>query len=187
MNFMNLATIALGIVTAFGMAAPVMATPVRGSFEAHEHLWNTIQSVGVRTYINPNQCRERKADGFYMSSGPILVICQDNGTPGGPQVDWTDNDLDTLRHEAHHLVQDCNKGQLGDNSLAPIFDTQEELSEFLIGAEMTQEQVRRIIRVYGNKGASNDVIIKELEAFAVARSISASSIANAVVAQCSVN
>ena len=187
MIFTKLATTVLAGITAFGFAATaVAANPVTGSFESHEQLWSSIQSVGVRTYLNPVQCGERDVDGFYMSTGPVLVICQDNGVPGGPQVDWTDNDLDTLRHEAQHLVQDCLDGQIGDNRLIPLFNTTEELSEFLVNAGMTDDTIERIIRVYASKGADRDIVIKELEAFATARSVDASTIAQVVVNQCSV-
>ena len=40
-----------------------------------------------------------------------IMICQDDRIETSDQeVEWTENDYDTLRHEAHHVVQDCMKG-----------------------------------------------------------------------------
>ena len=47
----------------------------------------------------------------------LMVICQENRIPGVREMtSWTEEDLDTLRHESHHLVQDCRGGDgRGDN------------------------------------------------------------------------
>ena len=83
------------------------------SFEAHASLANAIAEVGVDVYINPPEVCEDGIAGMYISGASALVVCQDNAT-GEEQVDWTANDLDTLRHEAQHLIQDCVAFRRGD-------------------------------------------------------------------------
>ena len=58
--------------------------------------------------INPDRCDTEKAYGWYWAAANELVVCQENKIKGSnAQVEWTEEDYDTLRHEAHHLVQDC--------------------------------------------------------------------------------
>ena len=39
-------------------------------------------------------------------------------------VQWTENDLDTLRHEAMHVLQDCSAGRVGDGLLESTMTTE---------------------------------------------------------------
>ena len=102
-----------------------------------------------------------------------------HGYAGGRQVAWTDNDLDTLRHEAQHVIQDCMVGGLGDMRSDTYF-THDELVEFLAKSSLTQDNIENIIQTYAADGASEEVIIMELEAFSVAADVDAASIAGAV-------
>ena len=97
------------------LAALMTATPALAdnSYDAHVGLWNTLQRAGVTTQINPRDCKP-EFHGYYNRRSVKLVVCQDNSTGGGRQVEWTANDLDTLRHEAQHVLQDCMVGGLGD-------------------------------------------------------------------------
>ena len=70
---------------------------------------------------HPEDCNGR-IDGVYDSIRGYITICQDQGTKAFKMVGWTDNDLDTLRHEAQHVVQDCIGNRLGDGYLSPLFD-----------------------------------------------------------------
>ena len=171
------------IVTAT-IAALMTATPALAdnSYNAHVELWDTLQSVGVTTHINPTDC-ESDFHGFYNRRQVRLVVCQDNSTAGGRQVDWTSNDLDTLRHEAQHVLQDCMVGGLGDGRSSTYFDY-ETLKEFISKSSLTESQLRNIINSYSSKGAPEDVIIMELEAFAVATDVDASSISGAIKKYC---
>ena len=176
----------LALTTIAGTIAPrVEAAPVTGNHEDHVILWNTIREAGVRTYINPKQCFEedfKNTDGFYISNGKgILVVCQDNMKKPGIEVAWTANDYDTLRHEVVHLIQDCRDGR-GDNSLIPILEF-DELKGF-VSRVLTPEQVERIIKSYRKRGVSDEQIINELEAFAIARVVNASEIAEGVEQYC---
>ena len=183
--FTKLTAVATAALTAFALtaAAPAQAD----TFENHRSLWGAIENVGVTTYLNPSQVCDGDINGAYISSVRALVVCQDNATPDGPEVNWTANDLDTLRHEAQHLIQDCVDGGIGDNALSPLFETDEKLLEYLNNSTLTAAQIERIIQVYTGMGADEDVLRLELEAFATAQDISADRIANVVTTVCSAN
>ena len=74
-------------------------------------------------------------------------------------------------------------GGLGDMRSDTFFDI-EELKEFLMGSTLTKEDIESIIESYKEQGASDEVIIMELEAFAVASDIDASRIASAIDTVC---
>lgn len=186
MSFFTKTLSALAALTVgFGGVALPVESYETGSHEDHVELWNTVQGVGVRLYLNPAQCFEgdlSDADGFYISSGRgYLVVCQDNATQAGQVVHWTDNDYDTLRHEVVHLIQDCKDGR-GDGSLETIL-TQEELSEFAVQV-LGEDVINAIIEAYAKRGADRNTIINEIEAFAMARAIPADKIAEGVKAYC---
>lgn len=182
MNIKALATAALTALT-LTASAPAQASNI----DSHRVLWGAIENAGVTTYLNPSQlCHdERGINGAYISEIRVLVVCQDNGTADGPEVAWTANDLDTLRHEAQHLIQDCVDGGIGDNALSPFFG--DDLYEYITNSTLTARQIESIIQSYTEMGADEDTIRLELEAFATAQDISPSSIANVVGRACSVN
>lgn len=165
-------------------AIPLLATPALSDImEEHRLLWNTLESAGVRIIVNDHDaCNGNYGGGMYISALRTLHICQENGLLPNVQVDYTHEDLDTLRHEAQHVVQDCIDG-LGDNSLVNLFD-EDELIEFLGNSTLTAEQMKGIIAAYKENGASDKVIILELEAFAVANDISAKRISSAITSYC---
>ena len=179
--FTKLATSALATLTAAAMPVAALAG---NTFQDHEALGAAIRSVGVRLYINPAQCYtgpSAGADGFYISQAGILVVCQDNAK-GSEQVEWTANDLDTLRHEAVHLIQDCRDGR-ADSSLVPIVGTDKERNGMALEA-LGRSRMARIIKVYRERGADDHVIRLELEAFSFAQEIDASDIAEVVTRTC---
>lgn len=154
---------------------PALAT---GTFEEHNRLWNVLQMNGVKTIINHHDCNN-DVDGWYDWSRRELVVCQDNGRPNGPEVAWTANDLDTLRHEAHHVVQDCLLGSPFDRYSTLLFDGKQEFSDF-VQNRLSEGQIKFIITSYSKDGASQKVILQELEAFATAAHVSPTVIANSV-------
>jgi hypothetical protein len=183
MNFKSIATAALAALTA--VAAPTAAL-AGNSFQDHVDLATAIRQAGVRYYVNPAHCyegRTKGVDGFYVSQAGVLVVCQDNAR-GNEQVRWTTNDLDTLRHEAIHLIQDCKNGR-GDNSLVPIVGSDKERNQMALSA-LGGGRVRRIIKNYVRRGADAHVIRLELEAFTFAQEIDASDIAGVVRSTCGV-
>ena len=150
---------------------------------SHQVLLTSLRSVGVRVSINDPICQDRDADGMYISMKQLLVVCQDNAKWSGDEVEWTENDYDTLRHEAHHVLQDCVNGELGDGLLADFFNEAEEYNDFINGT-IGPERAAVIAEVYGDNGASRTVILNEVEAFAVAHSVSAEVIGEGIVKVC---
>ena len=113
--------------------------------------------------MNPVQCDETKALGWYQGMGPVMVICQENREVAGEQVEWTEEDYDTLRHEAQHLIQDCKDGRI-DHKLQPFIEETIEWSEGILGIDV----LREIYQQYSAAGAPDEVILLEFEAFATA-------------------
>ena len=96
------------------LAMIISTTPVASSqLSRHAPLREALDNAGVQVDINPQDCFPRIA-GFYQvtDTGPRLAVCQDNRGRGNKQVPWTRNDLDTLRHESWHLLQDCRDGKI---------------------------------------------------------------------------
>lgn len=161
-NFKSLALAALAAVST--IAAP--AAEARGTYAEHTQLGNAIKSTGMNLRFNPPKCDERDAMGWYWAGGNEMAICQENRRRGfgfEHEVTWTEEDLDTLRHEAQHLIQDCmdgeRNGRLGSVYKDPIG---------LAKGTLTEEHIQHIIKVYAEGGASEHIIIMELEAFSVA-------------------
>ena len=178
-------------------AARVSATE-RGregnTFDDHVELVDALGRAGVRVYFNPYVCEPKDGlnpSGFYISQSRQLVVCQDNGKWDGEAVPFTANDLDTIRHESQHVVQDCADG-IGDNSLVnmfPVVKTEGRMSllEFVSTSGLSSRTLMHIFTTYTQAGADNKVIALEFEAFAVANSINAATIAQAVEKVCPIS
>ena len=163
----SIAAAALAGVAAVGLATAALANQSsvkEGSPEAHVQLVEALQRNGVKVSINPKECGSRDAMGFYVSGSNWLVVCQDNAEPGGPMVGWTENDLDTLRHEAQHFIQDCVAGTSGDHALAPVYTSPTALAQEHLGPQA----IASITQSYRAGGASDLTLLLEYEAFAVA-------------------
>ena len=158
------------------VSAPAVATPSYLNTQ-HARLWDTLENAGVGVYLNPKQVceRENAPMGMYVYSSranqPLMAICQDNRTESGDEVAWTDNDLDTLRHEAMHFIQDCVDGRL-NGSLDPYFDGEGPSPATLtyrdVIVRLGYYRANNIARAYKNRGADLATIRLEHEAFAVA-------------------
>ena len=172
------------LITGVGIGATLATAPVQANeIEEHQRLWDTLEMVGVKVVINhPEDCNGR-IDGVYDSIRGYITICQDQGTEAFKMVGWTDNDLDTLRHEAQHVVQDCMNNVIGDGILSPLFEDVKTRNDFIIKA-LGEPQVKRIVTNYTNQGADYETVIVELEASAVAGSVSASHIADKLLSVC---
>ncbi len=165
--FKTIAATALTGLVALGCASASIAVETEtkeGSNQAHVVLVEALQRNGVTVSVNPKACGDRNAMGFYSSSRDWLVVCQDDGVPGGPLVGWTANDLDTLRHEAQHFIQDCVAGDTGDDALAPVYRSPSALAQEHLGSK----RVAAITKTYRARGASDLTLLLEYEAFAVA-------------------
>lgn len=172
----------LSILAATATLSVLPAKAGPNDLEAHSRLWSAIQSVGVTTLLNTPQYCNRNILGVYDSRRTALIVCQ-TGTNGYKPVAWSAEDLDTLRHEAHHLVQDCAAGRMGDTYLGNVFTDSATLESFVTNA-LTAEQIRTIVDSYRSGGASADDVRIELEAFAVAGSVTADSITAKILDWC---
>ena len=183
MNLFNkLASVIIGSSLVF-LSSPARATTV---WEEHVRLWNALGEVGIETLVNDPYFCSDGSDGLYYSRERTLIVCQDNASSlSSKEVDLTSNDLDTLRHEAHHVVQDCVAGDIGDSELGNYFSDRSEYEDFITNA-LTLDQAQKIVESYRLNGASDEVIVNELEAFAVARTVDASLIADALLKVCGV-
>jgi len=151
----------------------------------HDKLVKTLKEVGVKVVINASEdCRPNTAvAGVYSSGSRELVICQDNRTGYNTVVKWTVNDLDTLRHEAQHVVQDCAHGQLGDLTFLPLVGA-EGVEPFARRAGLTQKEIDNVTGTYILSGASDEDVLLEIEAYAVAKSISPTDISTKLISAC---
>lgn len=154
----QLAALALAATAAIAPAAQA------GTMQDHQQLAAAIQANGVSFYINHPSCFTENAPmGWYSGRSRELVVCQDNAT-SETQVEWTANDLDTLRHEAQHMIQDCMVGTNHDHRLGSVYNKPLDLA----AATLTREHIAHIIDTYREHGASDHVLVLELEAFSVA-------------------
>ena len=163
MNLFNKVTSALAGVTLL-LSPSVKAE----NHDDHLTLWDSLEENGIQVVINePEICNEDDIDGFYIPSINVLGICQDNrNILTSSEVEWTENDYDTLRHEAQHAIQDCLSGLDNDESEL-LFNDKERFMKFVTG-QLTAQQIEGIIQLYTNRGADQETILIELEAFAVA-------------------
>ena len=144
--------------------------------QEHLELYNALEEVNISVYANPEMCDPKEGFlGFYAPSHRLISICQKD-----PTVQFNDEDLDTLRHEAHHVVQDCLDGKI-DGELSLLF-TGEAKEKFLENYPMSKQL--RVRRVYGEAGTDAHIIEVEVEAFAVAEMVGADVIAQAVRNAC---
>lgn len=160
---MKFKALALATLTAVVGLAP--AAEARSNFDHHAALWQAAQATGVRTIINPDRCDTEQAYGWYWAAANELVVCQENKIKGSnKEVRWTEEDLDTLRHEAHHLVQDCMANANRDGILGSVYSKPIELGYKVLG----YDRANNIAQSYAENGANAHIQVMEIEAFAVA-------------------
>ena len=152
----------------------------QNTFEDHEDLFLALQQAGVTVTVNSKLHCNRGADGMYYPGSVLLVICQDNMQTHAKNEAWTNNDLDTLRHEAHHVIQDCAADSLGDGKLTTMFN-EDQLIDFLkTSPSYTLDQLKALYAELKQDGLSDLGIQQEMEAYVVAKDIPAASISEKV-------
>ena len=151
--------IALATIAAITTTMPALANNIN----QHNQLLTAVNSTGITTRINPAECDvEPGAFGWYSARNAELVICQENKIKGSSrQVEWTAEDFDTVRHEAHHVAQDCR-----DNSLNGRLNSVYKDPVGLAADVLNEKFIDGIIESYGSRG--KHIVIMELEAFSVA-------------------
>lgn len=173
------------IVLASAFTASLLATPTFASdtnHAAHVKLLETLEGIGVTVVVNnPIHCPPgREGGGSYSPFSALLAVCQDNGVSDGEMVDWTPNDYDTLRHEAHHVIQDCVEGTIADGRMDMMFNSN-DWDEFTKGLD---DYVSRVYREQINRGMNDKTAMEEVEAYVVAEYVPAASISNKLIEFC---
>ena len=160
----------------------------RETIQEHIELLNTIQGLGINVVINNHLiCTAHEGvAGYWHGARRTFALCQEslryskNPVWTGEVILASDDDLDTIRHEAHHIVQDCIDVEL-DGDLQPFFNNQ-DLVTFLEGYPDWKEN--KIADTYRMDGASAHVIHLEIEAWAVADTVDAGSISKVLTEVC---
>ena len=185
--FKQLASVVLAASAAFAPQAALAndIQTLKGGFRhldrEHQVLVEAILSTGTNVQVNVGDNCNSGNDGVYRPQDGILAICQDKAPqPHWYEVQWTNNDLDTLRHEAVHLLQDCAAGD-GTGGYSRHWFGEEERVDFVTDA-LSQRQIKWIFEAYADQ--SDFAIEAELEAFAVAKVIEPSLIAKAITDTC---
>ena len=136
----------------------------------HVQLFEAVLKTGVDVRVNEvKDCDPdvvgKMTYGWYSGTERVLVVCQEQahytGRYGQGAFNFSDEDLDTLRHEAHHMVQDCMDNRLNAR-LEPVYNQPIELAK----DTLSDRHISRILKSYGH--LSDHVIVLELEAFSVA-------------------
>ena len=163
-------SIAAAAALTFASVPGEAAQPVRtrAQHNAHVELARATEATGVDVLINPIVCKQEgdgpKFLGFYSGQYRVIVVCQENGGHDGVEVQWTDEDYDTLRHEVQHRVQDCMTGTNHDHVLSSVYREPIDFALHVLG----RTRAARIVEAYRSNGADDHVVVLELEAFAVA-------------------
>ena len=158
MNKITLTTISA--LTAIATLAPG-ALAGQSNYNHHVTLGQVIRSTGINFKINPARCWDRDSYGWYWAAKNEMVICQEQKRSVGVEVRWSEEDLDTLRHEAQHLVQDCMDGSR-QGALGAVYKDPIGLAKDVLGSD----SIRSILNTYSD--ASDHIKVMELEAFSVA-------------------
>tara|TARA_R110002012_G_scaffold48223_1_gene125772 strand:- start:1507 stop:2079 length:573 start_codon:yes stop_codon:yes gene_type:complete len=181
-------TVALAATAFFSPVSAEEIVTVRGGLSLdreHTALVQAINAAGVNVQVNVGSNCNSGSDGVYYPGRAVLAVCQDKAPqPHWSEVRWTANDLDTLRHEAVHLLQDCN-AQDGVGGYTRLwFETEQERIDFVQSA-LSQDKINWIIDTYAEAGADTFDIKAELEAFSIAATVSPGVLANAITTTCS--
>lgn len=160
------------ILASLAIAGPAFAAPLPAD---HQTFINTLKADGVKVLINEpaDVCfSSSDRDGAYAvyQGQQYLIICQDN-RKNSDVVSWTSNDLDTIRHEGFHIIQDCMDGRKGDQELDTVFDSLSSVIDSY-GVVDSMRIMNSYLRAYGPERHAS--IKYEIEAFYAARDYSAS-------------
>ena len=156
----NLKALTIAALTAVTTIIPT-AAEAKNVDRAHMNLAQAAARTGVQLKINPTECFKGNTYGWYWAAKNELVICQERRARANVETYWTAEDLDTLRHEVQHLVQDCRDGSR-NGSLDAVYTSPIELAKNVLG----EQGIRSVLNTYSD--ASDHIKVMELEAFSVA-------------------
>lgn len=198
--FRSIITTALALAVTVTGAMPALANPYAdqqgNSLQDHIALVDALNDVGIPVSFNTEECKPNaigmgKPAGFYRPDQNVMTICQDNGGYDGVVVTPTYNDLDTIRHESQHVIQDCLAGLVNSRmvNMFPVQTTEEgqmSLDEFIGATGYPEEALTEIAESYTKMGYPPHYILLEFEAWSAAYAVSANTIARGVSDACSV-
>lgn len=196
----SIITTALALAVTVTGAMPAVANPYNtqegNSVQDHIALVEALNEVGIPVYFNTKECKPNavgvgKPAGFYRPDQNVMTICQDNGAYDQVVVNPTYNDLDTIRHESQHVIQDCLAGLVNSRmeNMFPVETTeagQMTLDEFVEATGYPQEALDVIAQDYTKMGYPPHYILLEFEAWSAAYAVPANTIALGVREACSV-
>ena len=170
------------LVASLTIAAPALAAPLPAD---HQVLVDTLQADGISYLVNePAQaCFDGSTrNGSYVTyqGDRYLVVCQDNRTSSDVTT-WTANDLDTIRHETTHIIQDCMAGANNDGEFDTIFTSLADVIDEY-GVVNSMRIVNSYLDLY--TGDRNSDIKYEIEAFYAAQDLSATQINDMYIKYC---
>ena len=154
-------TTTIFISTLTALATTAIPALAESNYNDHITLGQAVRSTGLTFKINPKECWEKNVFGWYWAAMNEMVICQENKRVVGQEVRWTEEDLDTLRHESHHLIQDCMDGER-QGDLGAVYKDPIALAKNILG----KRGIFNILEAYSE--ASDHIKVMELEAFSVA-------------------
>ena len=162
------------ILASLAIASPALAQPLPAD---HQRLVDALTEEGIQFVVNsPAQIcfEERDTSGSYITyeGNRAIVVCQDNRI-NDDVIEWTDNDLDTIRHEAIHAAQDCIGEDESDGVLDNIFTSYEEVIQNY-GIANTMRVMQGYSQWYEEE--RHEDIQMEVEAFYGAATLSADQI-----------
>ena len=157
----------LAVAASLSFVAPVGATVYEGTgalmSAVHAHPQFTVG-------VDNKNCDRGYMGSFRPYSGQVTICTGDNG--------WDANDHDTVRHETWHVIQHCLRHP-DHTKLQPLFTPgTEEWDTYVIG-NLTHEMYHFILTDYPE--THHNI---ELEAFAMARSLTASQVQDAFERAC---
>ena len=155
----RISRVALATVTALATLTPSVLA--QSNYGDHMVLGDAVRSTGISLKINPLRCWSKAAYGWYYAARNEMVICQENKLKVDVEARWTEEDLDTLRHEAQHLIQDCMDGER-QGTLGSVYKEPIQLAKEVLGSE----RIGTILLEYSH--VSDHIKVMELEAFSVA-------------------
>jgi hypothetical protein len=160
-----LASFALAALGVTALPFEVLARG-RSNHQDHYRLAETLVATGINFRVNPPRCDTKdNTYGWYWAARNELVVCQENKIYGSTrEVNWTEEDYDTLRHEAHHLVQDCMAHGRRDGRLGAVYESPLNLGKEILGTS----NMESIGQAYRSQGADAHTVVMEIEAFSVA-------------------
>ena len=150
-------------MTSSGPSTPTYKYVPKLDYE-HNTLVSEITNHGVKFIVNPSACWEpenKRSFGWFWMYGREMVICQEKKQYPNVISAFTREDLDTIRHEAQHMIQECMDGRW-NTELDPVYKDPLGLGQEVLGGD----GVARVHEVYDDLPYSHRVL--EVEAFAVA-------------------